>query len=85
MQWNITHVWNIGHRFKNWQMINFQEIFWFIVCSKKNNSLQLEQGFKEGLENALKQYGNKNQAMDSLQSQVYMYQWLTELYMFLFN
>lgn len=55
-------------------MINFQEIFWFIVCSKKNNSLQLEQGFKEGLENALKQYGNKNQAMDSLQSQVYMYQ-----------
>ena len=51
----------------------------------KNNSLQLEQGFKEGLENALKQYGNKNQAMDSLQSQVYMYQWLTELYMFLLN
>ena len=50
-------------------MINFQDIFWFM----KNNSLQLEQGFKEGLENALKQYGNNNQAMDSLQSQVYMY------------
>nr|XP_022343486.1 tetraspanin-7-like [Crassostrea virginica] len=31
---------------------------------------KLEQGFKEGLENALKQYGNNNQAMDSLQSQL---------------
>lgn len=35
-------------------------------------SLQLEQGFQEGLANALKQYGNGSQAMDELQSQVYI-------------
>ncbi|XP_048746665.1 tetraspanin-7-like [Ostrea edulis] len=32
---------------------------------------KLEQGFKEGLENALKQYGNGNQAMDELQTQLH--------------
>lgn len=32
---------------------------------------KLEQGFKEGLDNALKQYGNSSKAMDELQSQLH--------------